>query len=224
MLCVQSNIKKWLGSNRWLFIKVRLLCHKAPVYRSIQIVMPVSQGTAELYNSSYSKLAEHPRRRRMYDTLRHYYCLPHMSQDVQVYALQYELCTRHRQSNKHQQLLNLFPPIGTFECVVIYIFEPFTLMKQGNQSIIVMIDQYTKYTRAVSVKKIIAPQVANVVLEDRIIPFGIPDVSLTTMASSSPQSLLLHFSPLLAPNWWQQQCTILRAADKKNGITIHWSQ
>lgn len=64
------------------------------------------------------------------------------------------------------------------EFIAIDIFGPLTRTKKRSRFVIVMTSQYTKITRAVRATRIAVPQLAKVVLEDRIIHSGISDVFL----------------------------------------------
>lgn len=115
----------------------------------------------------------------MYDTLRQHYYWPHMPQDVHCYVLQCKSCRRHRPSDKPQELLKLFLPSGPLEFIAINILGPLTRAKQGNQFLVGIMDRYNELKRAFPISRTNASEVAEVVLDDMIVPYNILDVILT---------------------------------------------
>lgn len=99
-----------------------------------------------------------------------------MPQDVHDYVSQCKSCRRQRPSDLHQRLLKLLPPSGTLEPTIIAILGPLKWTKQGNRLIVVITDRYIKLIRAIPISRITVSRVRMVVLEDWIMPCGIPDV------------------------------------------------
>lgn len=114
------------------------------------------------------------RKGRIYDTLRQYYYWAHMPQNVHAYILQCKSCRRHRPFDKRRQLLMLSPPSGPLEFIAIDILGPLTRTKQANWFIIGITDRFKKLTRVIPISSITALQVAMEVVEDEILPYGIP--------------------------------------------------
>lgn len=88
-----------------------------------------------------------------------------MVTDVYNYMEQCASRRKHESSSKHQRLLQLFPPSGALEFIAIEIFAHMNKATQGNQFVIVIIDRYSKLTKAAPVPKVRAALVATVELK-----------------------------------------------------------
>lgn len=85
-----------------------------------------------------------------------------MTFDVHEFGFAYKFCRRHRQAQKQQRWLQLFPPGGPFEIVAIAIMGPLTKIKQQNEFISKMTDLNGLLTRNIPVAKTAAPDIATV--------------------------------------------------------------
>lgn len=118
-----------------------LLGSKALMNGCIQIVVPVQERTALLYNAHYPNSTGNPGVRQMYDTVRQHDYWPHMSQDVHAYVSQCKSCRRHRPFDEQQPLFELLPLSRLLEFFAIDILGPLTWTKHETPLTIVMTDR-----------------------------------------------------------------------------------
>lgn len=146
-----------------------------------------------------------------------------MPKDVHAYVLQCKSCRKHWPSDKHQQLLKFFPPSRPLEFVNIDILESLTWTKARIKFIVFMTDKNTKLTWDISISRITAPQVAKVVLKDRIMQFGIPNIILTNNSKPFTSKCFaalyaLMDTKLVTKTEYDSQCN-----GQVDGITVIWS-
>ena len=160
--------------------RVGLLCRKAPVDGSLQVVIPQSLRARVLYLSHYPRLQGHPGSTRMYETMRRDYYWPHMASDIHQTVTDCRSCAQVRGTvRRHQKKLTLFPAAGPLEFVAMDLFGPLPKTAHGNRHILVITDRYTKMCRAIPLRTAQAPQVAQAFLDSWVYPYGMPDTVLT---------------------------------------------
>ena len=160
--------------------RIGLLCRKAPVDGSLQVVIPQSLRARVLYLSHYPRLQGHPGATRMYETMRRDYYWPHMASDIHQTVTDCRSCARVRGTlRRHQKKLTLFPAAGPLEFVAMDLFGPLPKTAHGNKHILVITDRFTKMCRAIPLRTAQAPQVAQAFLDSWVYPYGVPDTLLT---------------------------------------------
>lgn len=78
-----------------------------------------------------------------------------------------------------QHKLKLFPTRGPSQDIAVDILGPFPKTRNDNLHVVVIIDRYSKLTRAITMRKITSGLVATVVINNWILPHGITDSILT---------------------------------------------
>lgn len=121
----------------------------------------------------HSLLAGQPGGRQIYDTVRPNFSWPCMANDVVIILDQCMLCARNRRINKKQRKIRLFPPAGSLDFVTIYTLGPFFRTGNGKMCILVIIDCYSKLTKAMMIVMMTATRSPNVFMEHSVANFGI---------------------------------------------------
>lgn len=161
------NIRKMVCDEpSWFFNQQKPPCRRITVDGITQVVVLQSYRGAVLYKAHYPKLARHLGVRRIYDSLRRKLYCPRLPTDEYRKVSKYRPFGRHRLSEKHQQLLKLFPPLWPLAFIAIDILGPWMRTKQKNRFSIAIFDRFIKLTQAISVAKVTAPHVTAVVLEN----------------------------------------------------------
>lgn len=86
---------------------------------------------------------------------------------------------RAHQKEQKKRKLKLFFPDGPLEYVAMDTLGLLSKAKQGNQFVVVMIDQYTKLKKAIPTSKTKSMTVAPIFLEHWVANFGIYSKTLT---------------------------------------------
>lgn len=90
----------------------RILGSKAAIDWSIQKLFPTSLIARLFQQAHYSRLARHPGERKVYDSLRKDYHLPHMVTNVYNTDKNCSQCPRMGKTFKHQRHLDYFHQLG----------------------------------------------------------------------------------------------------------------
>lgn len=144
-----------MGTNaRFAVNEHGLICRKASIGGSFQVICPQIFHHAILYNGYYPFLAGHPGTPQMCEGLRCLFYWLHMAADVFAHVAQCASSRMIRASKKRQKCMQLFPPSDLLEFVAINILGPLTKTRQGNRFIVVMADRYHKLTRAIQCAKV----------------------------------------------------------------------
>lgn len=141
-------------------------CRKSTEDGSIQIIVPQKYLAAVVRQRHYSKLAMHPGAWRMYDSLGMKYSWPHMSTGVHYLMSQCQSCRNHQPSEKHHQILRLFPLLKLREFVKKDILGPLMWTRLEKWLTDVMTERFSRLTRAISVAMIFAPNILTVRSKD----------------------------------------------------------
>jgi transposase InsO family protein len=119
-----------------------------------------------------------------------------MAEDVYKTVRQCDACARNRISERrHTNRLQLFPAKGPLESVAIDILGPLPRTKHGNRFLLVIADQYTKFTRTVPLRAVTALSVARALVDHWTYVYG-PPVSLLT--DNGPQFTAKFFQAACA--------------------------
>lgn len=87
-------------------------------------------------------------------------------------------CARNCERTKRKRHFKLLHAFGLLKFVVMDILGPLPWTKKENEFIVVMTYRCSKIKRAIPTSKTTATNVANVFLDQCIVPYGIPDYSL----------------------------------------------
>lgn len=91
--------------------------------------------------------------------------------------------------------MHLVSPSGPPKFMRIDKLGPLTKTKQGNRFVFVKTDWYSEITTAIPTGKVTAIAVATVFLEQRMVPYKIPNIALT---NNGPQFLMKILTALCA--------------------------
>lgn len=151
-----------------------LLVPKSVVSESIQIVATKALRMRILYLAHYPPIAGHPGTRRMYDTLRRNFYWPHMANDVYTTVAQCASCVKNGSRHRDIRRLQLFLASGPLDFVAMDILGIIPKTKQGLHYNVVLTDRCSILTRARPASKFMSTHMANIFLDQWIIPFSIP--------------------------------------------------
>jgi len=152
-----------------------LIVRVAPVDASVQVIIPKKLRARALFLGHHTPVAGHPGVSRQYYTMRRTMYWPQMSNDIRECSQRCDACSRERvKLRTHQSPLTLFPANAPLEYVAIDILGPLPRASSGHRFVLVMTDRFSKFSRAVPMKKITAINVAKIFLEHWIFAYGAP--------------------------------------------------
>lgn len=137
------------------------------------------------YLEHHLSIAGNLGQRRMYDTLRKEYYWSHMANDGYTTIAQCMNCARNESKYIHKRTLRLFPPYWPLKFEAMNTLGSLLSAKQENQYVVVETDRCFELTRAFPTAKAWATLVANILLDHRIIIFGIPSHVLSDNGPNS---------------------------------------
>lgn len=119
-----------------------------------------------------------------------------MAQDVYHTVSGCHSCAKNGTLLKNKLHLQLFPATGPLEFVALDLLGPLPRTNKGNQYVDVITGRYSKLTRAIPTGHVTSTNVAYIVFNDWVIPYGIPTYILTDngtqLTSKSFATLCTH--------------------------------
>lgn len=186
---------KWARKAFFFENEEGILCRRSFFLDTTQMVIPSSLRERLMTYHHELPLAAHPGARRMYATLRRGVYWPTMIVDVYKHVSQCTGCARNRlDERRHTSTLKLFPANEPFASLAMDILGPLPASENGNRFILVMVDRFSKLTRAVPMKEITAVAVASAFIDVWVASYGIPDSTLT---DNGPQFASVFFQGVL---------------------------
>jgi Integrase zinc binding domain len=135
-----------------------LLVRRAHLDGSRQIVIPAVLRSRLLHLEHFPKVAGHPGMTRMFRSMRKRFFWKHMAADVSETIRQCPVCAKNRvNERKRTSFLKLFPASSPLEYVSMDILGPLPKTEQGNRFLLVITDRFSKLTRTVPLRTIVAP-------------------------------------------------------------------
>lgn len=175
--------------------KEGILCRKSFFLDSSQLVIPESLKDRLMTSNHEPPLAARPGARRMYSTLRRGVYWPTMVADVYGHVSRCTGCARNRlDERKHTSMLKLFPATEPFASLAMDILGPLPESEGGYKFILVIVDRFSKLTRAFPMREKTAVEVASAFVDVWIASYGIPDSVLT---DNGPQFASVFFQGVL---------------------------
>jgi hypothetical protein len=138
-----------------------LVVRNDPKTGRVQVCIPKALRERAMKLAHYPKLASHPGATRMYQTMRHDLFWPKKSYDVHDFVLNCNSCARKRISSQRKTThLKLFLPSSALEFISMDILGPLPETREGNRFLLVIVDRFSKLTRTVPLKQIVAEEVS----------------------------------------------------------------
>jgi hypothetical protein len=147
-----------------------------------QVVIPETFVEAVLAVMHMSRVGGHFGVTRTYYKLCEYYWWPRMRQDVYRYVTNCHICiSNSRLSPKKAERapLQTYDVSRRFQIVMVDLLGGLPSTAQGNKSILVLTDAFTKYTSCVALPSTTAEVVAQAILDEWVMRFGPPESLLS---------------------------------------------
>ena len=160
-LCIQEGVMYY----DWSYHEGRSRC----------FVVPNSLRRKVLYYCHDSKNSGHLGQSKTLDRLKEKFYWYGMTRDSDIYVKQCSVCNQNKKRNRTPR-----SPLGTYhagypmERVHIDILGPFTPSRSGNVYVLVMVDQFTKWTELAALPVQNAELTAKAFLDHFIVTFGCP--------------------------------------------------
>jgi transposase InsO family protein len=140
-----------------------------------QIVIPRALVGRLLRLAHTPKLASHPGASRMFWALRRWFYWTRMSRDVYEFVAACPSCAKKRlRHQKRTTRLKLFPPSEPLQQVGIDLLGPLPRTRRGHRYLLVMTDRFSKVTRAVPLRSVLAAEVAAAFVDTWVTSYGVP--------------------------------------------------
>lgn len=147
---------------------------------------------------NYQLIGGHPGKKRLYSKLRQFYTWKNMAKDVAVFVKSCEHCMLNKVKIGNREPLCLTKiPQKPFDKVVIDTIGPFEMSESGNLYGVTMICDLTKYVIAGSVPNKEAKTVAQAIMTNLVLIYGIPKEILTDLGTEYKNSVLDELTKLL---------------------------
>ena len=140
----------------------------------LQLIIPKDLRAKVLEMNHEIPSAGHLGWKRTLESITKSYFWPGVKTDVQKYCETCDPCTARKSSKSQRAPLGQLITGGPMEKVSLDILGPLPVTKNGNRYILVMVDEFTKWTEAVPVPNQEAATVAKAFVDEFISRFGAP--------------------------------------------------
>ena len=160
-----------------------LLVRVAPLDGSLQVYVPRHLRYGVMMREHYPPQAEHPGGNRMYASMRRWFYWESMVVDVYAFVLNCIDCARNRVGKRRRTnyltSCETFPPTEPLTDLCMNLLGPLPRTEVGNQYLLVIVDRFSKLTRAVPLQRTDADTVSAAFLDFWVAAYGPPDTVLT---------------------------------------------
>lgn len=177
--CRQASSTVGLPSSTFHFDRNGFLVRFAPVDGAGKKVIPKSLQARPIYHSHYPTLLWHLGERLMHESMWQEHYLPDMA--IFFYKTVRDCCkyVRSKPSKKRRHPPTTILPSSPLQFVSMNTLRQLTKMLRGSQFVLVMKNRYKNLTRALLICNTTALNIASMILNICIIPYGILDYVLT---------------------------------------------
>jgi len=133
----------------------------------------------------YPPQAGHPGANKMYTSMRRWCYWESMVVDVYAFVANCTQCARNRVGKQHKtNYLKTFPPTEPLTDLCMDLLGPLPRTAAGNEHLLVIVDRFSKMTRAIPLQRIDAETIAAAFLDHWVAAYGPP---ATVLSDNGPQ-------------------------------------
>jgi len=162
-----------------------LLAPTAPLDGAAHDYVPTHMCYGEMIRERYPPHAGHPVANKMYTSMRRWFYWESMVLDVYAFVANCTQCARNRVGKRRKtNYLKTFPPTEPLTDLCIDQLGPLPLTAAGNEHVLVIVDRFSKISRAISLEHIDAETIAAAFLDYWVASYGPP---ATVLSDNGPQ-------------------------------------
>jgi len=185
------------------------LVRTAPLDGAAQVYVPPHMRYGVMMREFYPQRAGHPGENKMYTSLRRWFYWESMVVDAHAFVANCTQCARNRVGKRRKKnYLKNFPPTEPLTDLCMDLLDPLPRTAAGNERLLVIVDRFSKMTRAIPLQRIDAETIAAAILDNWVAAYG----TLATVLSDN--------GPQFRSTFFQGVCSLLRIS-KWYSTTYH---
>ena len=162
-----------------------LLVRVAPLDGATKVYVPTHMRDGVMMREHYPPQAGRPGAKTMYTSMRRWFYWESMVVDVYAFVTNCTQCARNRVGKRRKtNYLKTFPPTEPLTDLCRYLLGPLPRTAAVNEYLLVIVDRFSKMTRAISLERIDAETIAAAFLDDWVAAYGPP---ATVLSDNGPQ-------------------------------------
>jgi len=162
-----------------------LLVRTAPLDGAGQVDAPTHMRYGLMTREHYLPQAKHPGANKVYTSMRRLFYWKQMVVDVYAFVTDCSQCARNRVGKRRKiNYLKTFPPTGPLTDLCMDLLGPVPRTAAGNEHLLVIVDRFSKMTRAIPLQRIDAETIAAAFLDNWVADYGPP---ATVSSENGPQ-------------------------------------
>jgi len=162
-----------------------LLVRTAPLDGAAQVYVPTHMRYGVMMREHYPPQAGHPVANKMYTSMRRWFYWESMVVDVYAFVAKCTQCARNRVGKRRKtNYLKTFPPTEPLTDLCMDLLRPLPRTVAGNEHLLVIVDRFSKMTRAIPLQRIDAETITEALLDYLVAAYGPP---ATVLSDNGPQ-------------------------------------
>jgi len=162
-----------------------LLVRVAPFDGATQVYVPTRMRDGVMVREHYPPQAGHPGANKMYTSMRRWFYWESVVVDVYAFVANCTQCARNRVGKRRKtNYLKTFPPTEPLTDLCMDLLGPLPRTAAGNEHLLVIVDRFSKMTRAIPLERIDAESIAAAFLDYWVAAYGPP---ATVLSENGPQ-------------------------------------
>jgi len=162
-----------------------LLARTAPLDGAAQVYVPTHMRYGEMMRDHYPPQAGHPGENKMYTSMRRWFYWESMVVEVYAFVANCTQCARNRVGKlRKTNYLKTFPPTEPLTDLCMDLLGPLPRTAAGSEHLLVIVDGFSKMTRAIPLERIDAEIIAAAFLDYLGAAYGLP---ATVLSDNGPQ-------------------------------------
>jgi len=168
-----------------------LLVRAAPLDGAAQVYVPIRMRYGVIMREHFPPQAGHPGANKMYTSMRWWFYWESMVVDVYAFVANCTQCARNRVGKRRKtNYLKTFPPTEPLTDPCMGLLGPLPRTAAGNEHLLVIVDRFSKMTRAILLQRIDAETIAAAFLDHWVAAYGPP---ATVLSDNGPQFRFTFF-------------------------------
>jgi len=152
----------------------------APLDGAAKVYMPTNMRYGVMMREHYPPQAGHPGANKMYTSMRRWFYRESVVADVYAFVASCTQCARNRVGKRRKtNYLKTFPPTEPLTDLCMDLLGPLPRTAAGNEHLHVIMDRFSKMTRAIPLDRIDAETVAAAFLDSWVAAYGPPATVLS---------------------------------------------
>ena len=171
----------------------------APLDGAAQVYVATHRRYGVMMREHHRPQAGHPWANKMYTSMRRWFYWKSMVVDVYAFFANCTHCARNRIGKRRKtKCLKTFPPTKPLTDLCMDLLGPLPRTAAGNEHLLVIVDRFSKMTRAIPLQRIDAETIAAAFLDNWVAAYG---PSATMVSDDGPQVRSTFFQGVCSLLW-----------------------